>query len=121
MKKLIAVWGDDYDGHADKIYRRPVCPECKEPFGIHDPDHRCFNCGRKITVTDPEMLKWLDERSESKVVMEDDPVFTTKDGKVLGGCGGKKCVETHYRINPATKKWEVAWGQCTKCGMRFIV
>ena len=29
-----AVWGTDYDGRTDQIYRRPCCGECKEPLGL---------------------------------------------------------------------------------------
>lgn len=110
--RLVAVWGSDYDAHEDECYDRPVCPECKEPFSLET--LRCFSCGRAISVDDPAMVKWIDDRKGSKVEMEDcwnEPL----------GCGGKACVETHYLKNPVTLEWRVAWGVCNKCGRRFIV
>lgn len=117
-----AVWFDDYDLHTDKLFKRPGCPECHEPIGMDEGGrYRCFSCNGEVEVKDDEMLNWFAARSEQKITMEDDPVITSKDGKHSSGCGGKKCVETHWVRNKVTLEWQVAYGQCKKCGMQFIV
>ena len=117
-----AAWITDYDLHTDKCFKRPGCPECYAPIGKDsDGKYYCFSCGKDFEVEDPEMLKWFEERSETKIVMEDCPKITTKDGTHISGCGGKKCVRTLYRKNPVSLKWEVMRGACEQCGMRFIV
>lgn len=108
---VTAVWGQDYDMHTDKLYRRPVCPKCKEPFGKDEQGvERCYSCGRIVDVTDPEMVKWLEARSETKTEMWD-----------CWQCGGQSCMVVHMRRNPVTLEWQSAGGHCTKCGMQWIV
>lgn len=111
-KELKAVWGTDYDMHTDRCYSRPCCPICKEPiFMYEDENYHCVSCEEIVEVDDPEMIKWFKDRSETKTEYED----------CICGCGGKGTVETHYRRNPVTLKWQVTGGKCSKCGMRFIV
>ena len=124
--KLKAIWGMDYDMREDKCYKRPVCPICEEPFGkiYDDNEYHCFSCGRIIEVDDPDMKKWIEDREEKKTEIEDcfPETVDLKNGEVMKmGCGGKKCMEVHYRRNPVTLEWEQMGGRCTKCGMRFIV
>ena len=110
MKK-IAVWGIDYDMHNDKCYDRPVCPECKAPFGVYkDGNYRCYSCGDIITVEDPAMLKWFEDRSGTKI---------ERMGCIV--CGGKDCVVAYMRKNPVTLEWQTTGGHCEKCGSQFIV
>jgi hypothetical protein len=61
------------------------------------------------------MLEWFKIRRETRVRMPD--CFPVE----MKGCGGKKCVETHYMRNPITLKWQVMGGKCKKCGMEFII
>lgn len=106
-----AIWADDYDMREDKCYGRPCCPECNAPIGKYEDGlYHCFSCGEVVEVTDPDMIEWLKVREETKTEYSD-----------CGRCGGKNCVETHYMRNPITLKWQVMGGQCTKCGMRFMV
>lgn len=121
-KKMKAIWGLDYDFRTDKNYKRPCCPECEEPILRRDDGYyHCLDCGRIVMVEDPEMDVWLKKHEEVKVEYEDCAVITDKEGNHLSGCGGKKCVETHYMRNPVTDKWQVMGGKCIKCGTRFIV
>ena len=116
-----AKWIRDYDHISDKCYDRPGCPKCEAPVGKdEDEKYHCFSCGKEVEVTDPDMIRWLEERSEEKVEMEDCPEFTTTNGRTYG-CGGKGCVETHYVRNHVTMEWQTAWGECKNCGARFIV
>jgi hypothetical protein len=111
MKRLTAVWGSDYDMHMDQNYPRPVCPICRDPFGRdEDGKERCYNCGRVISVTDPDMIEWLKVRRETKTEMWD-----------CWSCGGKACVEAHLHRNPITLLWQGAYGHCTKFDMNWIV
>ena len=106
-----AIWGLDYDLATDKCYNRPCCPECEAPVWKEDDGkYRCVSCGDEIDVTDPDMIRWIDDRNVSKVEVEDCFV-----------CHGKQCVETHYRKNHITLEWQAAWGKCNNCGSRFIV
>lgn len=114
MSKKVAVWGKDYDLHDDQCYKRPVCPDCKAPFGRStDGKYYCYECGEEVTISDKDMLEWLKEYEERKVEMH--------DCTNIFGCGGKGCMEVHYRKSPITKEWRTAWGVCTKCGAKFIV
>ena len=107
---VAAAWGDDYDMHMDKIYKRPVCGKCKYPFGQDEQGvERCYNCGRIVDVTDPEMVEWLKVRRETKTEMGD-----------CFQCGGKGCMEFHMRRNPITLEWQGAFGHCNNCGMQWI-
>ena len=115
-----AIWGMDYDYRTDRCYNRPMCPECDAPvIRFEDGNYKCVSCKRKIHITDPEMLKWLSEREETKVEMHDCPRIKLDNG--VYGCGEKACVETHFIRNNVTLEWQIAWGECKRCGMRFIV
>lgn len=117
-----AIWGMDYDYQEDKCYQRPSCPECEEPiWKYEDGWYHCFNCGKVVEVDNPEMVNWFKLREETKIKHEDCRQIKSKDGKVLSGCGGKKCMRITYRRNPVTLKWGAAYGICEKCGTRFIV
>ena len=107
-----AIWGEDYDYIMDKCYPTPVCPECEEPIGKKkDGLYHCFSCGKVVEIADEDIKEWFAEREGEKIEMKD----------CVLGCGGKKCVETHYVKNPVSKEWQTAWGVCTRCGRRFIV
>lgn len=113
-----ATWILEYDFRTDKCYKRPGCPECEEPIGKDDDGkYRCYSCGAEISP-DKHMLKWFKKREETKTEIED--CIKCKKEPVMG-CGGKKCVEVHYRRNPVTLQWEVASGKCKQCGRMFIV
>ena len=115
-----AVWILDYDHTTDNCYHRPGCPECNAPAIMYeDGEYKCVSCQQPIEVNDTDMQKWFKAREGEKVVMEDCPQYEI-DGCVYG-CGGKRTVETHYFKNDVTLKWQAAWGQCNKCGRRFIV
>lgn len=117
-----ANWGMDYDYQEDKCYQRPNCPECEEPiFKRDDGWYHCLSCGKVVEVDDPEMVEWFALREETKIKHEDCHEITSNDGKVLSGCGGKKCMKITYRRNPVSLKWVAAFGICEKCGTRFIV
>ena len=118
-----AKWLTDYDMHNDKCFDRPQCPECYAPILEHDEgEFRCISCGEQFEL-DEKMIEWVRERQGSKVEMGDCPAgeFEHKGKKIKLGCGGKGCVETHYIKNDITLEWQVAWGECKKCGRRFIV
>lgn len=105
-----AIWDIDYDMQQDKCYDRPCCPECNAPIGKYkDGLYHCYSCGEVVDVTNPDMINWLRVREETKTEYSDCV------------CGGKNCMETHYTRNPITLKWQVMGGQCSKCGMRFMV
>lgn len=111
---MFAVWGEDYDFIMDDTFKCPVCPECEEPIGkMGDGKYHCFSCGKEVEIADEDIKGWFAEREGEKVEMED------CNGRK--GCGGKNCVETHYVKNPISKEWQQAWGECIRCGMRFIV
>lgn len=111
MKKFEAIWGSDYDYQNDVIYKRPVCPVCKEPFGKRDDEkYHCYDCGRVIKVNDPGIRKWIRDRAFYKVESED-----------CWNCGSEKTMEIHYRKDKVTLAWRSCWGSCSKCGMRWIV
>jgi hypothetical protein len=114
-----AIWGLDYDYRTDKCYKRPMCPECDAPILKDGDEYKCISCGQPAEV-EPFMIVWIENRNETKVTMEDCHQFNLPDGGKIG-CGGKACVETHYVRNPVTLEWQTAWGQCSKCGKRFIV
>lgn len=116
-----AVWGLDYDYRTDKNFRRPSCPECNAPVvKFESGEYRCVSCREKFDIDDPRMLKWLADREEEKVVMEDCHKWVLPDGWTVG-CGGKACCETHYVRNDVTLEWQVAWSECKNCGARTIV
>ena len=106
-----ASWILDYDHITDKNYYRPGCPDCNAPVGMNeDGKYHCYSCGKTYEVTDPKMMDWLSVRSETK--------------KEIGNCfhcNGKNCVHSMLVRNPVTLEWQNAWGECSECGMRYIV
>ena len=117
-----AIWAMDYDFRQDKCFNRPSCPECQEPIiKREDGKYHCLCCGKEVDVKDPEMQEWLAIREEVKTEYEDCHIIKDKDGNHIAGCGGEKCVETHYMRNPITLKWQVMGGKCKLCGSIFIV
>lgn len=107
-----AIWGTDYDFIMDECYKCPVCPKCEEPIGkMKDGKYHCFSCGEVVEVVESDMKEYFAEREGEKVEMMD----------CVLGCGGRNCMETHYHKNPVSKEWQTAWGECTRCGRRFIV
>ena len=118
-----AIWDNDYDYQSDSIYKRPCCPECREPIGLDGSNqYRCYNCGEVVEVTDPEMLKWFEDRAEIKYEYQDCPRLPIDDeGEEFMGCGGKDTMKVMYVRNNATLEWQEAQGKCEKCGLSFIV
>ena len=120
-----AIWVMDYDMHTDKCYNTLGCPKCNDPIGkCEDGEFRCFNCGKVVFVKDKTMLSWYNKRSETKTEYEDcfPEEVEMKNGEVVKmGCGGKGTVRVIYRRNPVTMEWQTAYGECTKCGLKFMV
>lgn len=106
---LKAVWVEDYDIASDSVYKRPGCPECDEPIGKADNRYYCFACGKEVEVADVKMIAWFKERDGQKVEMTDCI------------CGGEGTVKSILFKNLATLEWQVGCGECSKCGMKFIV
>lgn len=106
-----AVWITDYDYSTDKCFKRPGCPECKEPV-LKDEDglYYCVSCGKAVDVTDEKKKAWFEKRAVKKI-----------EYWACIGCGGEKTMEVHFRKNPANLKWQPAYGRCIKCGARWIV
>ena len=111
-----AIWDSDYDSRTDSIYKRPCCPECREPIGLDGSEkYRCYNCGKVVEVTDPEMLKWFSERAEVKYEFQSCPrCITLTDIQ-------KYTMRVKYVRNNATLEWQPVQGKCIECGMEFIV
>lgn len=110
MKK--AKWIIDYDFRQDKRFRSPGCPDCEETcYLFEDGQYRCLMCGDVLDL-DKRMIKWMNKRLETKTKMIDCNIL---------GCGGKKCVEAHYRRNPITLKWEFMSCVCKNCGLKMLV
>ena len=104
-----AAWVLEYDHINDKCYRMPGCDECGAPVGLdEDGQYRCFSCGQAVE-SDDDMKKWFEVRDGEKVEMT----------KCLV-CGEEQC-ETHYFKNNVTLEWQTAFGECRKCGAKFIV
>lgn len=119
---MIAKWGVDYDYHNDKCYRRPVCPECNAPIiRYEDGMYRCLSCGEIIEVAGDDMKEWIRVREETKIEYRDCPRIENKGKFLKMGCGGKNCVKTLFRRNQVTLEWEIAMGECTQCGLKYIV
>jgi len=104
-----ARWIDEYDMHTDSIYKCPGCEKCYAPVFPEVDRYLCVSCGEEVDVTDPEMIKYFEDRAGTKTEM-----------RLCINCG-EKTLETHYHRNPVTLEWEAMWGECKKCGMRFIV
>lgn len=116
-----AIWYDDWDVHSDKIYKRPCCPECREPIGkLPSGEYRCYSCGEIVTVKDKKMKDWFKVREETKTELDDCHVLTHLDGW-SHGCGGVKTLKVTYCRNPATLEWQAVTGECSACGLRWIV
>lgn len=117
--EMNATWGLDYDYKTDKCFKRPVCPDCDAPaIKFESGEYKCVSCRKPVQV-DANMLKWLTKREGEKVEHNDCTQYEVNG--TIYGCGGKGTVETHYIRNDVTLEWQTAWGQCSKCGMRFIV
>ena len=108
-------WQTAYDFHEDKCYKAPGCKECSEkhftdvPVWLREDGLcECVNC-HQTAKPDEEQRKWFEERLGTKVEIE-----------TCIHCF-EKASEVHYHKNPVTLKWETSWGQCKKCGTRFIV
>lgn len=109
VKKLIAIWGMNYDYRTDKIYKTPCCPDCEESIIYSGNQYVCTLCEEPVQVDD-KMKEYISKVSEVKINWQN-----------CFKCGKKKCVETYYHRNPATMEWQTAHGKCLKCGSRFIV
>lgn len=117
-----AIWSDEYDFLTDSIYKRPCCPKCIEPIYKEVDRYLCISCGEVVEVTDPEMLKWFEDRAEVKYEYQDCPRLPiNEEGNEFMGCGGKGTMKVKYVRNNATLEWQKAQGKCEKCGMSFIV
>lgn len=104
-----AIWDIDYDMQQDKCYDRPCCPECHAPIGKYEDGlYHCFSCGEVVDI-EPDMIKWFADREQTKT----ETMHCMK-------CG-KKSMKTHYMKNPITLEWQTMGGQCSECGMWFIV
>lgn len=103
-----AEWGMDYDYHNDKCYKRPMHKECDAPIEDREGTYYCLGCGKTAEVTD-DMAKWIAKRKGSKV-----------DTETCIKCGKKTCKIVSYK-NSYNLKWQVGHGECTNCGMKFIV
>ena len=103
-----AKWMLEYDWRNDKTYDEPQHEECQAPIYFVDGAYRCIGCGQEVELTE-DMKNWIDERSGKKTETE-----------VCGACK-QNTMHIHYHINRNTKEWEVGYGECTNCGMRFIV
>lgn len=108
---MLAAWILDYDHVTDTCYNRPGCIECQAPVDkMEDGKYHCFSCGKVVNVKDPEMIRWLDEMGQTKTERRD-----------CLRCGGKDSLEIVYYKNPVSREWQMGHGECSKCGMRFIV
>ena len=117
-----AIWYDDWDVHSDKLYKRPCCPECRVPIGkLPSGEYRCYSCGEIVSVTDKKMTDWFKAREETKIEYEDCRIVESIDKKYKHGCGGVKTLKVSYRRNPATLEWQAVTGECSACGLRWIV
>lgn len=113
-RQMKAVWKLDYDYRVDKCYNRPCCPVCWEdsvPVLLSETDEtkgECISCHDEFEL-DERMIKWLKKRSECKETTE-----------TCFRCG-KKTLKVTSRRNPVNLKWESCGGECSECGIRFIV
>lgn len=109
MSERKAAWVLDYDHTTDTCYKRPGCAACQVPVGFPDNGlYHCYYCGEAVDI-DEDMKKWFADRSGEKV--ETETCFV---------CKANEC-ETHYLKNLATMEWQAAWGECRKCGTKWIV
>ena len=116
-----AIWDSDYDSRTDSIYKRPCCPECREPIGLDGNNkYRCYSCGEVVEVTDPKMLKWFKKREEVKFEMHDCPRIPLENGEYIG-CGSKGTLKVMYVRNNVTLEWQPAMSECSVCGLKSIV
>lgn len=106
-----AVWGTDYDYYTDEIYKRPSCPECGNAIRLdNEGKYHCFMCDSIVSVEDPKMVEWFKVMNETKT--EVCQCFQ---------CGSKNSYIMNYCKNPVTLEWQLAYGGCKNCGIRFIV
>lgn len=105
-----AVWGLGFDYRTDSLYDEPQHEDCHAPVDWDDESGKyvCLGCGEEAEVDD-DMKKWIEERSET--MTETDTCFS---------CGQKTMVTYKYK-NFVTLEWETGHGECTNCGVRFIV
>lgn len=108
MKQKV-IWGLEYDWRNDKCYNEPQHEECQAPIVMSDGKYVCIGCGEEVTDLAEDMKKWINDRSGSKTETE-----------VCGACK-QETMKIHYHKNSRTAEWEVGYGECTNCGMRFIV
>ena len=117
---MTAIWGKDYDYITDSIYKRPVCPKCREPIYKEVDRYLCISCGEQVEVTDKEMLDWFGERKEIKFEMHDCPRIPFENGEYIG-CGSKGTLKVMYVKNNVTLEWQPAMSECSVCGLKSIV
>lgn len=118
-----AEWISEYDMHTDSAYKCPGCRKCYAPvFKMDDDKYHCCSCGEEAELDD-DMREYFGEREETKTEIQncDKIEWDDKNGHHSIGCGGKDCVEVHYKKNPVTLKWQAMGGKCSKCGTRFII
>ena len=109
----LSVAGKEYDMHEDACYQHPghVCGHDGDVPGFMREDGKCYciNCHKELEITD-KMRKWFEDRAGTKTEMQE-----------CFACGGKDCMEVTMRKNNVTLEWHAAYGECRKCGARFIV
>ena len=115
-----AIWDSDYDSRTDSIYKRPCCPECREPIYKEVDRYLYVSCGEVVEVTDPKMLKWFKKREEVKFEMHDCPRIPLENGEYIG-CGSKGTLKVMYVRNNVTLEWQPAMSECSVCGLKSIV
>lgn len=106
-----AKWVLDYDFKDDKCYKCPGCKECMAPVRLSDDDGKyyCFSCGEEFELDD-DMKKWIEDRRGSKIEIED-----------CYGCGGKNCHTVRFCKDPISLRWRAVSGECSECGVRWMV
>ena len=103
-----AEWGINYDWRNDKCYDAPIHKDCDAPILYHEGKYICIGCGKEASITE-DMKKWIDDRQGEKIETE-----------VCGACK-QETMKIHYHKNHNTTEWEVGYGECKNCGMKFIV
>lgn len=103
-----ATWGMEYDWRNDETYIEPQHEECGAPIALIGDEYVCIGCGEPAEITD-EMEKWFQERTGTKIETEECLFCHKKKMKVV------------YHKNKNTKKWEAGHGECSSCGVKFIV
>lgn len=106
--KIKATWEMDYDYRTDKCYKAPMHKECDAPIVLNEGLYLCIGCGKEAEIDD-KMKQWIDERHGTRT--ETQTCVNCKNNTM----------KIYYYKNHANKKWQVGSGECTSCGMRFIV